>query len=306
MSRGYSNRFPRTGALANRPIYPGDGYPPNPGEDREGLSPFGRLAKGQPLGKSSILIYNGSGADRQPSAVDMLVVEGDDLDAQQLIVTLAPPRVVPQAFAALRIDQQNLSGEQTNAEITAGNFPGTLAPIAWPPLEAFVEWGVRGAQAQAIVDYVNGVTFSVAASYLRVSAVVTQSENSGGIGGTSAAYYLAAFVGPGFARGNAQRTVFVGTLDTDSESGVYEVPRFAKRAYVLGHDNTTPPTLADGYLRFWQAPTGVGSGTNVGNAFFSANQPVGFDVPAAAAYFSVYNQSGATMRMSVVFELALS
>ncbi len=152
MSRN-NGQWPHPGPLYDGTIYPGNGYPPNPGEDRPGFSPFGRLAKGQPLGKSSILIYNGeSSRDRQPAAVDMITVEGDDLDAHQLIVTLAPPRVVPRAFALLPIDQQNLSGEQTNAEITAGNFPGTAAPIAWPPLEAIVEFGVRGAQAQAVVD----------------------------------------------------------------------------------------------------------------------------------------------------------
>ncbi len=139
-----------------------------------------------------------------------------------------------------------------------------------------------------------------------MSAVVTQSESSGGISGTSAAYYLAAFVGPGFARGNAQRTVYVGDLDANMESGVYDVPRFAKRAYVYGQDNMTPPSLPAGFLRFWQSPTGAASGTNVGNAYFNGNQPVSFDIPSGAAYFSVYNQSGTTMRQSVVFELALS
>ena len=41
-------RLPRP--LHVEPVYPGNGLPPRPGEDRPGLSPFGRLAMGQALG----------------------------------------------------------------------------------------------------------------------------------------------------------------------------------------------------------------------------------------------------------------
>ena len=51
---GHRYAYPNSGPLYGEPIYPGNGYPPNPGENRPGLSPWGRLAMGQTLGKSSI------------------------------------------------------------------------------------------------------------------------------------------------------------------------------------------------------------------------------------------------------------
>jgi hypothetical protein len=301
-------RFPHPGPLYQRPIFPGNGYPPNPGEDRPGLSPFGRLAKGQPLGKSSILLYDATRDVIQPAGVDMLQVEGDNLDACQLLITLAAPRVIPLPFITVsQLDLQNVSGEEDNQQVTTGNFPGTLAPVSWPPLEAIIEWGVGGTTARAVIDYVNGVTVNVVASYLRVHAVVAQTAASGEIVGTSAAYYLAAFVGPGWAKtGTAKRTVYIGTVSDDAgESDVFDVPKFARRATIVGCDTSSPPNPTIATLRFWQSSDGVAGGNNVGNFAQSALEPGPFDVPNAAQYFSVVNQSAVPMKFSVIFELAL-
>src|SRR5262245_50972622 len=135
-------RLPR--ALHVLPTYPGNGLPPRPGEDRPGLSPFGRLAMGQNLGKSSILVYDHHIDDIQPAGVDMIVVEGDNLDASQLSITLHPPRVIPLCFGELPLDFQNVTGEQSNSEVLPCDFPGTKDPIRWPPLEALIEFGVGG------------------------------------------------------------------------------------------------------------------------------------------------------------------
>ena len=296
-----------TGELFDDPIFPGNGYPPNPGEARPGLSPFGRLAVGQPLGKSSILYYNAENANVQPAAVPVLQVEGDDLDACQLVITLVPPRVIPQPFSEVGLDaingQQNLTGEQGNFDVTTSDFPGTGSPIAWPPLELALEWGVRGASSTAVIDYVNGTTVSLIASFVRAQGLISQSAVNNGISGTSGAYYLAAFVGPGYKMGKAQRTIYVGTIASTDESDLFPVPKFARRAFVIGNDAGSPPTLSAGYLRYWQSPDGT---NNVGNVFYNGNQPIGFDVPNAAMYFSVYNQSGASQKLAVIFELALT
>ena len=284
-------------------IYPGNGLPPRPGEDRPGLSPFGRLALGQGLGKSTILIYDHRTADVQPSMNDMIVVEGDDLDACQLSLTLHPPRVIPLSFCELneRLDQQNATGEQGNSEVSVCDFPGTKEPIRWPPLEALIEFGVGGVNTKVVVDYLNGVTLSVIASYLRVSALVTQ--NCSDVFGTSAAYYLAAHVGPGFAEAHAQRTVFVGNVDDHDESEVFDVPRFAKVGTLIGcrDRHHKSPTRTIGWIRFWQDPKGEHC---VGDLFVSDHHDR-VEVPNAAQYFSVYNESKHKMKMSVIFELAL-
>lgn len=285
-------------------LYPNNGLPPRPGEDRPGLSPFGRLAMGGSYGKSSILIYDHKN-DCVQNSIDgnMINIEGDDLDAQQLIITLHPPRVIPICFGDLsfKLDKQHLTGEQSNSEVTACDFPGDDNPIRWPPLEAVIEFGVGGAGTEIIVDYVNGVTLSVAASFLRVSAIVSQSRKFGDIYGTSAAYYLNAHVGPGFAESHAQRTVYVDDIDDDSESKVFDVPRMARRAMPFGSrkHHADHPVKPEGFIRFWQSPDGK---HGVGDFFFDAR--TGFvEVPNAAQYFTIFNTSGHKMKMGSIFKL---
>lgn len=293
-------RLPRE--LHVEPLYPGNGLPPRPGEDRPGLSPFGRLAMGQNLGVSSTLIYDHRVHDVQPAKTDMIVIEGDDLDACQLSLVLHPPRVVPLCFEEISciLDQQNLTGEQDNGEVTACDFPGTCESIRWPPLEAQVEFGVGGVNTKVIVDYLNGVTLSVIASYLRVKALVTQ--NNCDVFGTSALYRLSAHVGPGFAESHAQRTIFVGDVKDHDDSCVFDVPEFAKIAVLIGcRPHHKMPTLTIGWIRFWQDPKGCHC---VGDFFVSDHQDR-VEVPNAAQYFSVFNESGHKMKMSVIFELAL-
>jgi len=298
--------LPRSGPLFDGPIYPGNGYPPRPDEDRPALSPFGRLAYGQTIGKSSILVYNALSPEVQPSPVDMLTVNGDDLDAWQMVVTLHPPRVVALPFEAVtaRLDQQNVTGEMTNAEITTGNFPGTDRPIRWPPLEALIEWGTGGVNTTVTVDYVNGVTFSVIASYLRVNALVAQNQRDGGVFGTSAAYHLSAHVGPGFAVPHVQRTIFVGGVGAGLESDVLDVPKFSKFATVTGarESSNQPPVPLTGWIRFWQSPDATGG---LGDFFISGSDHRPVEIPNAAQYFTVLNSSGAALKMNVVFELSL-
>lgn len=295
--------------LHDEPIFPGNGLPPRPGEDRPGLSPFGRLAMGQTLGMRSILIYDSDTDAVQPSGVDMIHIEGDDLDACQLIVTLHPPRVIPLPFDNVRyqLDQQNLTGELTNSQVALDDFPGDKHPIQWPPLEALVEFGTGGTATQVVVDYLNGVTLQVQSSYLRVHALVTQSKKSGDIVGTSAAYYLSAHVGPGFAESHAQRTVFVGEVNDSDESDVFDVPKFAKTVTLIGcrpghHHKHHAPSATIGWIRFFQDPKGEHC---VADFFASTTGFNRFEVPNAALYFSVFNESGHKMKMSVIFELAL-
>lgn len=258
---------------------------------------------GQSFGQSSILIYDHRASGVQNTQGDMLSIQGDDLDACQLSVTLHPPRVVPISLCAMQIDFQNVTGEQSNSEVSACDFPGTHEPIKWPPLEALIEFGVGGVSTKVAVDYMNGVTVSVIASYLRVSAAVTQSKDCGDIFGTSAAYRLSAHVGPGFAEAHAQRTIFVGHVKDSDDSEVFDVPRFGKRAALVGcrSDKHKAPKSAIGWIRFWQDPKGEHC---IGDFFMSDHQDR-VEVPNAAQYFSVFNESGHKMKMSVIFELAL-
>lgn len=290
--------------LSTIPLFPNNGVPARPGEDRPGLSPFGRLAMGANLGTRSILIYDGDSRDVQSAATDMIGLEGDDLDSQQLILTLHPPRVIPLCFGEVsqRLDQQNLTGEQSNGEISPSDFPGTHDSMQWPPLEAAIEFGTGGVNTKVVVDYLNGVTLALEASFLRVQALVTQTREINHIFGTSAAYYLAAHVGPGFAESHARRTIYVERLGNCEESEPFDVPRFGKTATLVGfhRHHKKVPQITTGWIRFWQSPDRT---NGVGDFFFAQSQPVA--VPNGAQYFTVLNTSGSPLRTSVVFELAL-
>lgn len=295
--------FPNAGPLNGQMVYPTHGLPPRRGEDRAGLSPWGRLARGQPLGKKTVLVYNANDTGRQSATVPILKVEGDDLDAQPMVVTLLPPLVIPLAFAPqlfLHQGIQNLTGEQNNLENAGSNFPGTGSPVVWPQFEAIVEWGVGGASARASVDFLNGATIpNLNASWIRVHAAVPRGTP---IVGTSAAYVLYAFVGPGPGPGSAQKTVWVGDLDAGTESTASPVPRFMRRAYVVGANDAANPPPTSAVLRFWQDANKT---HNVGNFVMTGGQPLPFDVPAAAMFASVLSTMNAASRFGIVYNLSI-
>ena len=289
--------------------YPGHGYLPRQGEDRPALSEWGRLSRGGALGKKANLLFSASGTDVQSAKVPILQIEGDDADARQVVVTLGNPLVIPQPFSALlgSFNPQNLTGEQDNAQIQdRPTFPGTVSPIAWPPIEAIVEWGVGGTSGRARIDFVCGSTIAVVASYLRVHAAIVKGSEID-ISGTSAMYTLSAFVGPGFGVTRAQKTVYVGEVGSLAESAVFAIPAFARDAYVVGCDPAAGPAIAVtvATLRMWQSPDGVAGGNNVGNFFVAGNQPDRFPIPAGAAYASVFNAMAIPVRFAIVYNLAI-
>ena len=291
---------PQPGPLYDGPIYPDNGYPPRRGEDRPMLSPWGRFSKQGMPGKSSIIVYNGGNNADQFAGVQVLEIQGDDADACQCCITLLPPRVIPIAFADLQTNPQDLTTSADNNEVPATDFPGTALPIAWPPFEAVVEWGVGGTRARAFVDYLNGTTFNVIASFVRVYAAVTQGP-SAGLANTSAAYQLSAFVGPGWTKtGTAQRTVFCGEIASSASGPVVTVPPFARRVTIAGA--TLPSNITAAYIEFSQSPDGTNP---VGGFFINGNQPNTFPVPNGGMYFSIFNQTGVTIQLAAIFELGL-
>lgn len=298
------------GPLEGGPRYPGRGYLPRPGEDRPALSAWGRLSRGGALGKKANLVYRASDVGAQPAVVPILNVEGDDADAQQVVITLGQPLVVAQPFSQTLATAapQNVTGEQDNRQMQSrASFPGTPGtPIVWPPISAVIEWGIGGASNQAIVDFVDGANVTVLASFVRVKALVEALADTGATG-TSAIYTLYAQVGPGFSRTHAQRTIFVGTVVSLGESAVHSVPKFAKCAYLVGQDPTAGSAVAVtvATLRFWQSPDGAVGGRNVGNFFFTGNVYIPAPVPNAAMYASVVSGMGAATRFLVVYELAI-
>lgn len=231
-------------------------------KDQPDLSPFARLTTGQSLGKSTILICDPCVDAGQQTP--MINIQGDDLDAQTLTLTL-------------------------NVEDMPRDLPGTREPLRWP-LGALIEFGTGGAITKMAVDYVDGATLSVAASYLRVEAFVMQDRHSYNGGDMRTTYRVSAQVTGGFAESHVQRTIFTGDVDDHGESAVFDIPKFGKIATLSGCKR----------IRFWQDP----KGDHCAGDFFASDHPSGIEVPNSGQYFSVFNESGVAMKTAVVFELA--
>jgi hypothetical protein len=264
-----------------------------------------RIAKGQSFGKSATLIYDTRSNEMQE--VSILQIGSVGLDPCQLSITLVGPRRTPRDFRTA-----------DNRLVFADDLSDITNPIIWPPLAAVLEWGVRGTSARVVIDFIDGQTVNVIASYLHVYGASLHGTAPSDIPGTDmATVYLAAIVepgwisperrtktaarvDPGFVEGHVQRTVFVGDVDDRHESDVFGLPKFCKvaslcRVQGAGH------LAAVGGIRFFQNPDGTNC---VGDFVLSPESCV--EVPYKGRYFSVFNHSGHIMKMAVIFKLGLS
>lgn len=269
--------------------------PDNP--ERFGQTAWERLIRGRPIGKRIVFEYAPGDEDDQFAPIEFFQLSGEDRDACQMRVVLSSPTIVKVSADNLAgINLQNLSGEYFNNTIGTADFPGTGDPVIWPPISALIEWGTN-AKTHAICDARNGCPINVSASWLRVRGLIT--PDAANVPGTPGAYVMSAFASPGWCDGeSATRTIFVGTVDATDASDVFAVPPFARRATVVGMDNTG--VIETSYLNFWQSPDGTHP---IGSYFTNGNQPGPFRVPNGAQYFSIL--AGATSAYAVLFDLSL-
>jgi hypothetical protein len=261
-----------------------------------GDSAWQRLTCGQALGKRIVFAYDPDDDGVQDFPIEFFQLGGEDRDSTQMRIVLTPPTIIPIPAADLAgKNLQNLTNEYFNGTIGDADFPGSGAPVIWPPLSAIVEWGTN-ARTHAIVDIGNGRPINIAASWLRVRGGVT--TDGFNVPGTAGAYVMSAFASPGWADNDtATRTVFMGTLTGNAESDIFAVPTFARKATVVG---MTANVVTAANLNFWRSPNGTHP---CGTFFQSGNAPGGFRVPNAAQYFSVNPE--ATGPYAVVFDLSL-
>jgi hypothetical protein len=289
--------------LSGRMAFPDHGYPPRPGEEGPARTPWARQSRGGALGRSEQFPYDADG--QQGKVVTLINTTGNDFDAVQMILTIAPPQVIKRAFQPVLMRLGGGTSASEDNFNSLGDFPGTAAPVAWPPFEALVTWGVGGISSTAAVDFLNGLTVNLTASFIRVDVRIADVPDTGSPG-TSAIYVLGAWIGPGFARpGTAQKTVQVGQIASLAEGDVFPIPRFAKSATVIGCDPGATPNVSVATLRLWQSADGVAGANNVGNFICTGNQPAPFDLPAGAAYASVINGMAVSSRFSIVYNLAI-
>lgn len=318
--------YPKADIYAPRTLrdlvrHPGFGMPPRVDELEDTAqavrrSEWANLMRGQSVGKKANLLYQWvspfdlprSGPSPQPAAEMLFEIGGSDMDACQLQITLCNPLAIP-ASAAQIADLaesvgglQNMSGEYSNLQMgNYGNYPGTSAPIAWPPFACVLEWGT-GARTSAIVDFMNGQTVNLSASWVRAYAVAP-SDSESTLASTSGVYTFLAFVGPGFPKSKgAQRSIQLGPQTQPYQSEIFITPPFARAVTLTSCDTSSPPLVTAGTISFYQDP---GGGNCVGNYYVSGNQPGPFPVPNGGMYFAIWPGTGAAINWQAVFELAI-
>jgi hypothetical protein len=176
----------------------------------------------------------------------------------------------------------------------------------WPPFEASIEYGVGGVNTKNVmVDFTNGATVSIVASYVRVFAVITQANFAGG---TNAAYTLSAHLGPGVSDTHAQRTIFMGDVPDESFSDIFAVPLYAKSVVPYAANNHPAPLnipiVVTGWIRFLGGTLGILGPPVTADFFFNSNNPIPIPIPNQSFYFEIYNESGTNLDFGAIFNLA--
>lgn len=286
--------------MAGHPLWPPSGLPfnlsgmPQPTPDQ--LSDWGKLQKGQPLGKT-VVVANVSTEDSPtnlPAPMSILQIQGKDEDALNLSLVLAPPKIMPIDAQQGAGNWQALSGFKSIQELEIGD----LNP-SWPEVSAIIEWGIGGINQKAIVDFRNGATVNLAASYVRVWG---QLEDQGPYQAPDmVAFQLGANVSAGFARGTGACRTMGGTVLANQATATYAIPAFARRVRLFGSAGGIPPTMTSLWIRFLTAQLG----NNAGDVLFTANTQNPIDIPSMGMYFQVIDQTGVNSEWTAVFELSI-
>lgn len=178
-----------------------------------------RLLDGGNMGRSEDVAIVNTG----PEGRSILDIKGDDKQARVVSVSLI-------------------------TQLPPDPLPFLIAPLAGI---ALVEWGNSGVQAQAELDFINGTSFSVPCSFLRIN-VIRDGVDDAGFDTATTRY--GAFVSyeplPG---GIPQRTLnnddsIAGTVFPIAPAGIgfFIIPRFAKEMYLYRRAtlfNLPPPAV---------------------------------------------------------------
>ena len=220
-------------------------------------------------------------ADNPIETLPILEIRADDQAAREMTLTL-------QKF-------------EPGPQLVAGNLEQFGQPYF-----ARVEWGAGGFNNQAEVDFINGMTLRVNASYLRVVAH-KDVVGAHGVGEQR----LGAFVTPGHGRGGlAPQKSMAWSAAANSESARIPIPNFAYQFYLLAHRTGVAVPHA--------APTGEvfvrrGNGNieakydfDVGPVSNTAQVQLAMKIPNCGRFVSIFNEDAANAWSGwFVFDLAL-
>jgi hypothetical protein len=288
------------------PIKPFD--PPN--NSGKPISSWDALSRGQTLGKKAVIFYPGSNQAQFVGNINILGIQSNDnKNALQLCVTLSPLLFLPSSSQLIAMaaagDIQNVSGEMDNQNLL--NIASSV-PVNLVEAYATIEFGIGGVSNKVDCDISNGLVLNLSSSFVRGSVTVDALNIPGG--GTTGAYILSAFVGPGTAKANnAQRTLKCA-IDTDitNISGNYAIPRYAKAVTLNGVGLPAQPNTFDATISFY-SDNNCTIGTEIAQSQFNSTTHYPIVVPNGAYFFTMIDNhaigSGSSGNINAVFDLAV-
>lgn len=235
------------------------------------------------------------------------------LEEMRHIADAAPPQLSPSGwsgtFGSSKIlpcmpFMPNLRPEDGSAPLIEikSHFPepvnvtlANLAPYGWPTVNAeivgILEWGVGGANAVAMVDFINGTSFNIVADFVRLTARQQVLNNIAWPPAAPRDVMVSAFAVPGamLATTTPQRT-FASNLGIGNGLGVaYNIPPFAKEMVLSCNPNNVQVTVD---FDFFPAP--------IGETFNAVAFPAGpFPIPNSNSWAIVGGVPTAMWRINV-------
>lgn len=167
-------------------------------------------------------------------------------------------------------------------------------------VEGVLTFGIGGANFQAEFDWLQGVSFAVVASFVRIAARVTY-LSPGGDGQLALSAALGYGPGPGGLFSPMRKTIELGTLAPGVPSTAQAIPAFSSGATLISEGNTAP-TLR---LRF-QSGTRIATYDMTSRANTAVQSDGQFAIPGWAETFTVENTGLANLdNVNAVFSLSL-
>lgn len=167
-------------------------------------------------------------------------------------------------------------------------------------VDGVLSFGIGGASFSAEFDWLQGVSFAVAASFARVAARVTY-LSPGGAGKLALSSAFAYGPSPGGNFSPLRKTVDLGTLAPLTPSTAQAIPSFAS-GVTLTSEGSTAPNLR---LRFLSGSR-VATYDMTSRANTATQADAQFAIPGWAESFTVENLAGANLdNVNAIFSLSL-
>lgn len=167
-----------------------------------------------------------------------------------------------------------------------------------------VELGIGGANFSAEFDWVQGTTFVIPGSFVRVKADIEYFNETGVLQNLLVGAALSYGSAHGGVFSPLRKTINLGSIAPTAQSGFIELPNFAT-ALTLSAVSAGPPLPPNLQINFIGTNGQQSSYAYTTNSNLGAQRDAEFPIPGWAAFFTVTNRALINFNVSAIFSLSL-